>query len=108
MIMNRSSLWTPSATRRQQFNTNYNTTRRDKEFNLIKSHEKEALFLSERFGDRTLDTTGGRNLAGTTLAMSNHPMVDPGFAPDVLHLSKGKIDQSVRLVQETYTGGVYY
>lgn len=80
------SMQTPSASR---------FTRR-KEFNLIKSHEKEALYLSERFGDRVLDTNGGRNLAGSTLVVTNHPN-DPGFAPEVLHLSKGKIDQSLRL-----------
>ena len=85
-MMNKSML-TPSAHR---------FTRRN-EFNLIKSHEKEALFLSERFGDRLLDSTGGRNLAGSTLVMTG--TADPGFAPEVLHLSKGKIDQSVRFVQ---------
>ena len=89
------SYFTPSASRRV-YNTN--TSNHLNEFNLIKSHEKEALFLSERFGDRQLDSTGGRNLAGTTLAVaSTYPQRDPGFAPEVLHLSKGKIDQSMRL-----------
>ena len=55
------------------------------EFDLIKSHEKEALFLSERFGDRR-ETY---RIIGHASLINNR---DPGFAQDVLHLSKGKID----------------
>lgn len=61
------------------------------EFNLIKSHEKEALFLSDRFGDRreTFRTVTGLD---QSLISAVNVTVDPGFAPEVLHLSKGKID----------------
>lgn len=59
-----------------------------REFDMIKSHEKEALFLSDRFGDRreTFRTVDG--LDRSLISALN----DPGFAPEVLHLSKGKID----------------
>ena len=54
LLMNRSSLMaSPSVTKRNRSGYGKNRQSRDiEEFDLIKSHEKEALFLSERFGDR--------------------------------------------------------
>ena len=75
--MNRSELVTPNRLSHRQ------------EFNIIKSHEKEALYLTERFGSKM----EAQRILGTASFKS----VDPGFAPEVLHLSKGRIDQSLRL-----------
>ena len=69
-----------------------------REFDMIKSHEKEALFLSDRFGDRreTYRTVGGGAGLDHSLISAVHASsfaaADPGFAPEVLHLSKSRID----------------
>ena len=56
---------------------------RREEFDYIKSCEKQALFLSERFGDRRAE-------ASTTVPHA-------GDSQHLLHLSKHKIDSCIRI-----------
>ena len=81
-MLGNSSLFTPNDVSRRQ------------EFDLIKSHEKEALYLSDRFGGRV--PMRMKELETCSLEPLEEE-ADPGFAPDVLHLSKTKIDDSTRL-----------
>jgi len=66
---------------------------------LIKSHEKEALYLSDKFGGRLPMNASELYSMSMGPLMSYQDECDPGFAPDVLHLSKSKIDDSTRLIK---------
>lgn len=90
-----STMYTPNPISRRQ------------EFDLIRSNEKEALFLSDRFGGRVdqmkrselINSMGpGASLLTSVNVGLDHLGQDPGFAPNMLHLSKGKIDESVRII----------
>ena len=94
-MANMSTMYTPNPISRRQ------------EFDLIRSHEKEALFLSDRFGGRVnqmkrselINSMGpGASLLTSINVGLDHHGQDPGFAPNMLHLSKGKIDESVRII----------
>lgn len=76
-----------------------NPITRRQEFNLIKSHEKEALYLSDKFGGGRLRVSElfNTSLANPLASVRDEQFADPGFAPDVLHLSKTRIDEGTRL-----------
>ena len=95
MVTRRETVGTINHNQGSSLQTPIATFSRRREFDLIKSHEKEALYLSERFGDSVTNSFARTVLPETRKtsgAIAFGTGVDPGFAPDVLHLDKGKID----------------